>query len=130
MIIDHVGFGVSDYERAKAFYDAALAPLGISRMVEVGPEETGSNAWAAGYGRSGKPAFWIGGEGKTMPRMHLAFLAESPAQVDAFHQAALKAGGTDNGAPGLRTIYHPAYYGAFVLDLDGHNMEAVCHSAD
>jgi catechol 2,3-dioxygenase-like lactoylglutathione lyase family enzyme len=128
MILDNVGFGVSDYERAKAFYDACLAPLGIERVMEVGGEDTPSGAPAVGYGRDGKPELWLGGEGKTTPPAHVAFLARSRAEVDAFHAAALAAGGTDNGAPGLRPQYHANYYGAFVLDPDGHNMEAVCHS--
>lgn len=128
MILDHIGFAVSDYERARAFYGAALAPLGIALVMEVGPEETGSGASAAGYGRDGKPAFWIGGEGRTSPPVHVAFRAKTRAEVDAFWRAALEAGGTDNGAPGLRPHYHPDYYGAFVRDPDGHNIEAVCHS--
>jgi catechol 2,3-dioxygenase-like lactoylglutathione lyase family enzyme len=126
MIIDHIGFGVSDYERAKDFYGKVLAPLGITLVMEVPPDQNPAGAPACGFGR-GKPDFWIGGEGKTSPRMHIAFTAESRAQVRAFYDTALAAGATDNGAPGLRPQYHPNYYGAFVLDLDGHNIEAVCH---
>lgn len=125
MIIDHVGIGVADYARAKAFYAAALAPLGITLVMEVAQNEQPGTA--CGFGRDGKPEFWIGSEGKTRPPAHIAFVAESRAAVQAFHAAALRAGGTDHGAPGLRPQYHPTYYAAFVLDLDGHNVEAVCH---
>jgi catechol 2,3-dioxygenase-like lactoylglutathione lyase family enzyme len=127
MILDHWGFGVSDYQRAKAFYSAVLAPLGITLVMEFGPEQTQGKVWACGFGKGGKPEFWIGSDGKTTPPMHVAFVADTRAEVDAFHAAALRAGGRDHGAPGLRTRYHPSYYGAFVLDLDGHNVEAVCH---
>jgi catechol 2,3-dioxygenase-like lactoylglutathione lyase family enzyme len=127
MIIDHVGFGVSDYERAKAFYAAALAPLGVSLLMEFGPDVTEGKVWACGFGRDGKPEFWIGSDGKTTPPAHVAIEARSRAEVRALHEAALSAGARDNGAPGLRPQYHPHYYGAFVLDLDGHNVEAVCH---
>lgn len=86
--------------------------------------------WAAGFGRDGKPNFWIGEEGRTTPRMHVALLARSRAEVRAFYEAALKAGARDNGAPGLRPHYHANYYGAFVIDPEGHNLEAVCHAAE
>ena len=129
MIIDHFGFGVSDYERAKRFYAEALAPLRITLVMEVSPDMN-PTGWACGFGRGGKPEFWIGGEGKTTPPMHIAFLADSRAEVRAFHEAALRAGGRDNGGPGLRPQYHANYYGAFVFDLDGHNVEAVCHRAE
>ena len=130
MIVDHIGFGVSDYARAKAFYSAALAPLGITLIVEVGPELTEGKVWACGFGKGGKPELWIGSDGKTTPPMHVAFVVESRAEVRAFHEAALRAGARDNGAPGLRPHYHPSYYGAFVHDLDGHNIEAVCHAPE
>ena len=130
MIIDHFGFGVSDYERIKAFYTRALAPLGITLVMEVTPEQTPGKVWACGFGRSGKPEFWIGSDGKTTPPMHIAFLAESRAEVHAFYDAALRAGGRDNGPPGLRPQYHPNYYGAFVFDPDAHNIEAVCHGPE
>ena len=130
MIIDHFGIGVSDYERAKAFYTAALAPLGISLVMEVGPDETPGNVWACGFGKDRKPEFWIGSDGKTTPPAHIAFAVEVRADVRAFYEAALRAGGRGNGAPGLRPQYHPHYYAAFVLDLDGHNVEAVCHAAE
>ena len=127
-MIDHVGFPVSDYERAKAFYAKALAPLGYSLVMEVGAEVTESRAPAAGFGAGGKPDFWIGGEGGLEKPVHVAIVARDRASVDTFHRAALAAGGKDNGAPGLRPHYHANYYGAFVLDPDGHNIEAVCHA--
>jgi catechol 2,3-dioxygenase-like lactoylglutathione lyase family enzyme len=125
-IIDHTGLSVSDFERALAFYERALKPLGISVVMRVTREQTGDFE-AAGLGRDGKPSFWLSGQGKTTPHTHFAFVADSRADVDAFYKAALAAGGKDNGPPGLRPMYHPTYYGAFVLDPDGHNIEAVCH---
>jgi catechol 2,3-dioxygenase-like lactoylglutathione lyase family enzyme len=130
MIIDHMGFGVSDYDRAKDFYVAALAPLGLSLVTEVGPRTPGAKVSACGFGKDGKPEFWLGSEGKTTPHLHVAFVADTRAQVRAFYEAALRAGGKDNGAPGIRTQYHASYYGAFVYDLDGHNVEAVCHEPE
>ena len=125
-MIDHFGFGVADYQRSKAFYEAALAPLGMSLVMEVGPDEN-PTGFACGFGKEGKPEFWVGSEGRTTPPMHVAFVVGSRAEVRSFHEAALRAGGRDNGAPGLRPKYHPSYYAAFVLDLHGHNVEAVCH---
>jgi catechol 2,3-dioxygenase-like lactoylglutathione lyase family enzyme len=127
-MIDHIGFAVSDYERAKSFYAKALAPLGYTLIIEVGADQTEAGAPAAGFGTGGKPDFWIGGEGKLEKPLHVAIVAKDRASVDAFHREALAAGGKDNGAPGLRPQYHPNYYGAFVLDPDGHNIEAVCHT--
>ena len=122
MILDHIGLSVGDYERSKAFFTAALAPLGIGLAMEV-------QGWA-GFGRTGRPQFWFGaGEGAQKP-MHIAFVAENRAQVRAFYEAALRAGAKDNGQPGIREIYHPTYYGAFVIGPDGHNIEAVCHEAE
>ncbi len=129
-MIDHVGFPVSDYARSKTFYIRTLAPLGYGLVMEVGGEHTESKAPAAGFGFSGKPDFWIGGEGGLEKPLHVAIVAADRGSVDAFHVAGLQAGGKDNGAPGLRPHYHPNYYAAFVLDPDGHNIEAVCHSAD
>jgi catechol 2,3-dioxygenase-like lactoylglutathione lyase family enzyme len=126
-MIDHIGFPVSDYARAKAFYAEALAPLGYSLIMEVTQEERPGEP-AAGFGVGGKPDFWIGGEGRLNKPVHIAILAKDRAAVDAFYHAALAAGGRDNGAPGIRAHYHPTYYGAFVLDPDGHNIEAVCHT--
>ena len=124
-MIDHIGFPVSDYARSKAFYEKALAPLGYTIIMEFA--ETTSGSPACGFGKAGKPDFWIGGEGGLKGVLHVALAADDRATVDAFHRAALAAGGKDNGAPGLRPHYHPNYYGAFVLDPDGHNVEAVCH---
>ena len=126
-MIDHIGFSVSDYERAKAFYQTALAPLGYGLIMEVPAEVTG-HAPAAGFGANGKPDLWIGGEGGLQRPIHIAIAAQNRAAVDAFYRAAIAAGGKDNGAPGLRPHYHPNYYAAFVLDPDGHNIEAVCHT--
>ena len=128
-MIDHIGFPVSDYARTKAFYTKALAPLGYSLVMEVMQEERPGDR-AAGFGANGKPDFWIGGEGALNKPVHIAIQAKDRAAVDAFYKAALAAGGRDNGAPGLRAHYHPNYYGAFVLDPDGHNIEAVCHAPE
>jgi catechol 2,3-dioxygenase-like lactoylglutathione lyase family enzyme len=127
-MIDHIGFAVSNYERSKAFYGKALAPLGYSLIMEVPADKTESRHSAAGFGADQKPDLWIGGEGKLDKPLHVAIVTKSRANVDAFYRAALAAGGKDNGAPGIRPHYHPNYYGAFVLDPDGHNIEAVCHS--
>jgi catechol 2,3-dioxygenase-like lactoylglutathione lyase family enzyme len=124
-MIDHIGFPVSDYARSRAFYEKALVPLGYSLVMEVQQDEQDSPA--AGFGANGKPDFWIGGEGGLERPLHVAFAAEDRATVDAFYRAAIAAGAKDNGGPGLRPHYHPNYYGAFVLDPDGHNIEAVCH---
>jgi catechol 2,3-dioxygenase-like lactoylglutathione lyase family enzyme len=125
-MLDHAGFPVSDYERSKAFYERALAPLGYVLVMEVAQTENDSPA--AGFGANGKPDFWIGGEGGLNKPIHVALAAKDRATVDAFYRAAIAAGGTDHGAPGLRPHYHANYYGAFVLDPDGHNIEAVCHA--
>jgi catechol 2,3-dioxygenase-like lactoylglutathione lyase family enzyme len=122
MMLDHIGLQVKDLERSKAFYTAALAPLGYSLLMEF--------PGVAGFGKDGKPEFWIGnrpGGGAPHTGVHVAFVAADRPRVDAFYAAAIAAGGKDNGAPGVRAIYHPAYYGAFVLDPDGNNAEAVCH---
>src|SRR5690349_12623911 len=126
-MIDHIGFPVSDYARAKAFYAAALAPLGYSLIMEVTQQERPGEP-AAGFGANGKPDFWIGGEGALNKPVHIAIVARDRPTVDAFYKAAIAAGGRDNGAPGIRAHYHPNYYGAFVLDPDGHSIEAVCHA--
>ena len=127
-MIDHIGIPVSDYKRAKAFYEKALAPLGYRIVKEVQQHENGSPA--AGFGIDRKPDFWIGGEGALNKSVHIAIVAKTRFQVDAFHKAATAAGGRDNGAPGLRPHYHANYYGAFVFDPDGHNIEAVCHAPE
>ena len=127
-MLDHIGFSVSDLNRSRRFYEKALAPLGIEKIMEVTAEQTGGNAHV-GFGEQGKPYFWIGGRSDTALSgcLHVAFVAANRAAVEAFHRAALAAGGKDNGAPGLRPHYHANYYGAFVVDPDGHNVEAVCH---
>jgi catechol 2,3-dioxygenase-like lactoylglutathione lyase family enzyme len=119
--LDHVGLDVSDYERSRSFYVKALAPLGMRLVMEP----------VAGIGGFGGdfPLFWIGERGRGPDTgVHVAFTAGDREIVDAFHAAALEAGGTDNGGAGVREIYHPNYYGAFVLDPDGNNVEAVCHT--
>jgi predicted lactoylglutathione lyase len=127
-MIDHVGIPVSDIARSTEFYLKALEPLGISIVMEVSAEQTGHGA-AVGFGANFKPFFWIGGAGGLgVGHVHVAFAAPSRAAVDAFYRAAITAGGKDNGKPGLRPHYHENYYGAFVLDFDGHNIEAVCHA--
>lgn len=125
-MLDHVGIEVSDLERSRAFYEAALEPLGIRLMMEF--------EGAVGFGKETehgpKPFFWLNDRGRpAVSGAHVAFGVRDTAQVDAFHAAALTAGGSDNGAPGPRPIYHPGYYGAFILDHDGNNIEAVCHQA-
>ena len=125
-MIDHIGIPVSDYARSKAFYVSALSPLGYTLIMEVQQNE--NDSLAAGLGARGKPDFWIGGEGALDKPLHIAIAAKDRATVDAFYQAALAAGAKDNGAPGLRPHYHANYYGAFVRDPDGHNIEAVCHA--
>jgi catechol 2,3-dioxygenase-like lactoylglutathione lyase family enzyme len=125
-MLDHIGIPVSDYAASKSFYERALAPLGVALVMEVTPEQTGDD-YAAGFGAQGKPFFWIGRD-NAQGHTHVAFVASRRTDVDAFHRAGLVAGGKDNGAPGLRPHYHENYYGAFVLDPDGHNIEAVCHS--
>lgn len=126
-MFDHIGFPVADLARSRAFYERALAPLGIVVGMEITAEMTGGEGEHIGFGPEGHPQFWIGTGRPLTGRLHVAFAARSRAAVDAFHAAALAAGGTDNGAPGLRPHYHENYYGAFALDPDGHNIEAVCH---
>ncbi|MBD2463452.1 VOC family protein [Oscillatoria sp. FACHB-1407] len=126
-MIDHTGINVSNFERSKEFYTQSLAPLGYQLLHEFAAAGT-SSVSGGGFGIDGQPDFWILQGDVNTPRIHIAFRAETPEVVQAFYQAALKAGGQDNGAPGLRTHYHPNYYAAFVLDPDGHNVEAVCHT--
>ena len=126
-MLDHVGFAVADAERSRRFYQRALEPLGITLIMSVTPDQTEAGGTAHGFGSDGKPYFWIGDNERVGEGTHIAFTAESRAKVDEFYQAALAAGGRDNGAPGLRPQYHPNYYGAFVFDPDGTNIEAVCH---
>jgi catechol 2,3-dioxygenase-like lactoylglutathione lyase family enzyme len=120
-MLDHVGLDVTDYDRSKEFYEKALAPLGLKLLMEPIPT-------VGGFGNGQKPFFWIGTRGRTpQSGVHVAFAVDDRETVDAFHEAAMAAGATNNGAPGVREIYHPHYYGAFVLDPDGNNIEAVCH---
>ena len=128
-MLDHVGIPVSDYQLSKGFYMRVLKPLGYDLVIEVASPETGGKS-NAGFGPKGKPAFWIGTGTPLKGRVHFAFTAKSRYAVDAFYKAALEGGGRDNGPPGLRPHYHENYYGAFVLDPDGHNIEAVCHLAE
>ena len=121
-MIDHTGVHASDVARSKAFYRAALAPLGYAVIMEFDD--------AVGFGVPPKPDFWMGQAGAGIAPIHVAFRADTRAQVDAFYKAAMAAGGRDNGSPGLRPHYHKNYYGAFVLDPDGNNIEAVCHTAE
>jgi len=125
-MIDHTGVSVSDPEKSRRFYDAALEPLGYAVLMEVPKEHTGGRV-VLGYGVAPSPDFWVTEGTPNAPPVHIAIRAASHAQVDAFYKAALAAGGRDNGAPGPRPHYHANYYGAFVLDPDGHNIEAVCH---
>ena len=125
-MFDHIGFSTADVPRLRAFYETALAPLGITCLMEVTDQMTGGHGSFLGFGRE-RPQFWIGSGLAHTPGIHVAFAADSRALVDAFYAATLAAGGRDNGPPGLRPHYHPDYYGAFVLDPDGHNVEAVCH---
>jgi catechol 2,3-dioxygenase-like lactoylglutathione lyase family enzyme len=120
-MLDHIGLNVSDYDRSRDFYQRSLAPVGFSLLMEPVPR-------TGGFGRDAKPWFWVTHQRRpTSENVHVAFTAPDRATVDAFHAAALEAGGTDNGAPGIRALYHPTYYGAYVLDPDGNNIEVVCH---
>jgi catechol 2,3-dioxygenase-like lactoylglutathione lyase family enzyme len=122
-VLDHVGVEVSDIHASRAFYAAALEPLGFRPVMEFPPH-------AVAFGLEGRPQFWLRAPGeRASGPIHVAFHATDRERVDRFHAAALAAGGTDNGAAGLREHYHPNYYGAFVLDPDGHNIEAVCHTS-
>jgi catechol 2,3-dioxygenase-like lactoylglutathione lyase family enzyme len=124
-MLDHLGLRVKDLARSKTFYTAALAPLGYQIVMEVTPE-MGAAYEGVGFGVPPKPDFWIGRGAPNGP-VHVAFVAANRKTVDAFYAAAMKTGGRDHGAPGLRAHYHPHYYGAFVLDPDDNNVEVVCH---
>jgi catechol 2,3-dioxygenase-like lactoylglutathione lyase family enzyme len=125
-MIDHTGLNVSDPAKSRAFYDLALAPLGYAVLKEIPKQFTGGLV-VLGYGVAPKPDFWVAQGTPSEPRLHIAFAARNRKEVDEFYRAALAAGGRDNGPPGPRPHYHEHYYGAFVLDPDGHNIEAVCH---
>lgn len=124
-MLDHITIGVSNFAKATAFFDAALAPLGVAATVRVKGDDGVS---VTGYGADGRSFFWFADVGATQGVAHVAFAAKTRAEVDAFHAAAVAAGGENNGAPGLRPNYGADYYGAFVLDPDGHNIEAVCRA--
>ena len=121
-MFDHVGLNVKDYPASRAFYEAALAPLGYKVVMAFDEHK------AAGFGPADKPEFWVAQREPFGTGTHVAFACPDRATVDAVYAAAVGAGGTDNGPPGLREHYHPTYYGAFVHDLDGNNVEAVCHA--
>lgn len=127
-MIDHTGCSVSDWTKSKAFYDAAFGAIGGGMLMTV-PKEYTNGANVAGWGRE-RPVWWLREGREPGPGRHVAFTARSRAEVDAFHKAAMAAGGRDNGPPGLRPHYHEHYYGAFVLDPDGNNVEAVCHAPE
>ena len=129
-MIDHLSLGVADLGRSRAFYDAALTPLGYRRLFDVA-ETSGYGAALPEPLREQALPFWIGQDaGHVGLSGHVCFTAQGRAAVDAFYKAALAAGGRDNGAPGIREQYHPDYYAAFVYDLDGNNIEAVCHQPE
>ena len=126
-MIDHLGITVRDHDAAKDFYLKALAPLGMGVVMSVPKAESGAPSDFTGFGYDHKPFFWIG-QGAATGALHLCFTAKNRGAVDAFYKAALAAGARDNGPPGIRAHYHPNYYGAFVIDPNGVNLEAVCHT--
>ena len=126
-MLDHIGITVLDFARSRAFYVAALEPLGFAPVMDVTKEQTGGYE-GTGFGKDGKPSFWIGNGPRASGPIHVALVAKTRGDVDRFYDAAIAAGGRDNGKPGIREHYHPNYYGAFVFDLDGNNVEAVCHA--
>ena len=129
-MLDHVGFAVSDIERSRRFYEAALAPLGHALVMEIPPDQNaqGGGGRALGFGSADNPFFGIADNRRIGEGTHVAFQTNSRALVNAFYDAAIAAGGRDNGGPGIRERYHPNYYAAFVYDPDGFNVEAVCHA--
>jgi len=129
-MIDHMGIAVSDIARSRKFYEAALGALGMSVQMEFGPDKTERGGTALGFGVPGESTFWIGDNERPGEGTHVAFKADTRAEVDAFHKAAIEGGGRDNGTPGLRPYYGPNYYAAFVYDPDGANIEAVCYAEE
>lgn len=125
-MLDHIGITASDVKRSRDFYELALKPLGIGIEMMPTPSMIAAGYEGYGFGEADRPYFWVG-SGEATDRIHVAFAANSRSDVDAFYTAAIGAGGRDNGPPGVRAQYHPNYYGAFVLDPDGNNIEAVCH---
>jgi len=128
-MLDHIGIGTTDFAASRAFYDSTLPTLGIDSIIELTSDQTGGYH-GIGYGRDGKPFFWLANGGKHCAGLHVAFAVNTRAQVRAFYETALVTGGKDNGPPGLRAHYHPNYYAAFVHDPDGVNVEAVCHTPE
>jgi catechol 2,3-dioxygenase-like lactoylglutathione lyase family enzyme len=128
-VLDHIGFTVKDFEHSKEFYKRTLMPLGITLMMEITPEQSGGGSHA-GFGKAGKAYFWIGTDGEQKGGMHIAFNAPTRSSVREFYKHAIAGGAKDNGAPGLRPHYHDDYYGAFVIDPNGNNLEAVCHQPE
>ncbi|HYM31242.1 MAG TPA: VOC family protein [Candidatus Cybelea sp.] len=126
-MIDHVTLYVRDLAKSRAFYAAALKPIGYAPLYDYDESKTGGGKFV-GIGAAPKAAFWLAERKVPQTPFHIAFLAPNRAAVDAFYKAAMAAGAKDNGAPGLRPHYHKHYYGAFVFDLDGYNVEAVCHT--
>jgi catechol 2,3-dioxygenase-like lactoylglutathione lyase family enzyme len=129
-VLDHIGFSVKDFAHSKEFYQRVLMPLGITLMMDITPEQSGGGSHA-GFGQSGKAYFWIGSGGESSKiGMHLAFNAPTRASVREFYKHAIAGGAKDNGPPGLRPHYHNDYYGAFVIDPNGNNLEAVCRQPE
>jgi len=128
-MIDHTGIIASDFAKSRDFYAKALSAIGYELIMALPASVTG-HADVAGFGDPPKPDFWVSSGTPNRPPIHIAFRVANRALVDAFYQAAIAAGGRDNGPPGIRSHYHPDYYGAFILDPDGHNIEAVCHSPE
>ncbi len=129
LTIDHISLSTADIACARSFYDKALAPLGLEKIATITAEQSGTVEYA-GYGKGRKGTLWIAEGGKQTPATHICFRTKTRAAVRAFHAAGLEAGGTDNGAPGIREAYHPEYYAAFVIDPEGHNIEAVCFNPE
>ncbi len=129
-MIDHAGIPVSDYAPSKRFCSTVLQTLGATPVMEVPADRSEEGVAACAFGRDGKPTFWIGGAVEMPGTPHFAFVVDTREAVVAFHRTALAEGATDNGAPGLRPHYHPDCYGAFVLDRDGYNIDAVCHKPE
>lgn len=127
--IDHMGIGVSDISHARAFYEQALRPLGITLMMSIEADPPRSSPRRLGFGSAGKPFLWLHDAPVPSQGAHIALIAQSHEAVDAFHAAAMAAGGQDNGRPGIRPHYHADYYAAYVLGPDGVNLEAVCQAA-
>lgn len=128
MLIDHIEIPAADPERSRQFYETALAPLGVACVISIPAARSAAGASRYGLGRDGYPCLWLHGGEATPGGIHIAFIAADRAVVDAFHVAALAAGGRDNGAPGIRIRYHPSYYAAYILDPDGNNIECVCQA--